>query len=143
MIVPFLRRLARELGCREDQAEDVLRSEASARATLSRRALLGAGAAAVGAVAGGNLLSRGGLSVARWPSLLSNFDDILKRSYPAPRTLYMDPATYAALRKVVLGDPALVTGPDPLETRAIVVDKYCPNGRIFDAPSLDAFRFKI
>jgi hypothetical protein len=55
VILATLRDLARALGCREDQAPDVVHSAASARATLSRRALLGASVAAAGAVATGSV----------------------------------------------------------------------------------------
>ncbi len=48
----ILRVLAETLRCREDQAEEVMRSEASARAALSRRGLF----VAAGAVAAGALL---------------------------------------------------------------------------------------
>ena len=48
-----LDKLAGVLACREDQAEDVLRSEASARASFSRRGLF----KAAGAVAAGMVLA--------------------------------------------------------------------------------------
>ena len=66
MILATLRHLARALGCRDDQAEDVLRSEASARATLSRRAALGLGAAAIGAAASGGSFSFGSVDHTAW-----------------------------------------------------------------------------
>lgn len=49
MLIATLRDLAKTLGCRPDQADDVVRSEPSARAALSRRGLF----KATGAVAAG------------------------------------------------------------------------------------------
>jgi len=55
MILGTLRDLARTLGCRPDQADDVVRSEPSARAALSRRGLFKAAGAVAAGVAFGDV----------------------------------------------------------------------------------------
>jgi hypothetical protein len=85
------------LGVREDQAEDVLKSEASARASLSRRGLF----QAAGAVAAGTLFfdvpALGPLGIeARLPDHppffgvnrvpLVSFNDMMKKLYPIKRS---------------------------------------------------------
>lgn len=63
MILATLRDLACTLHCRPDQAEDVLRSEPSARAALSRRGLF----KAAGAVAAGSAFGFAPVSFAHKP----------------------------------------------------------------------------
>ena len=86
MILATLRDLAKQLRCREDQAETVVSSEASARVALSRRALFQAS----GAVAAGSLFSFAspvehavlGLTGRRaGMSMLSTFDALMKQAY--------------------------------------------------------------
>jgi hypothetical protein len=91
MILASIRQLAKTLGVREDQAEDVLHSEKSARAAISRRGLF----KAAGAVAAGTLFSQyvnpldgyefrigayGNIACAS-PRALTTFDALLKEIY--------------------------------------------------------------
>lgn len=58
MILATLCDLARTIGCRPDQADDVVRSEPSARAALSRRGLFQAAGAVAAGVAFGDVPAR-------------------------------------------------------------------------------------
>jgi len=80
--------LAKMLGIRHDQAEDALKSERAAKATLDRRGFLRFGAVAGAALAAGSLFSFPGVEVAerivaapRSKLTLTTFDALLKELY--------------------------------------------------------------
>ena len=92
MVLAGIRELAKWLGCRDDQAQDVVKSEPSAKLAMSRRGLF----RAAGAVAAGSLFSFGSepadayevrlvsypVLVTRSPALVS-FSAMLKERYTA------------------------------------------------------------
>jgi hypothetical protein len=107
VILATFRELARALGCQEDQAPDVMRSAASARATLSRRALLGALATAAGAVETGASFSFAAPAPAgSYQTIEFYLNGIFKRSY----RVWMPHTTVWFARSVRFEEPAIGTG---------------------------------
>lgn len=84
MILATLRDLAKTLGCRPDQADDVVRSEPSARAALSRRGLF----KAAGAVAAGSAFGFGAPTLVAW-SPMERFM-VLEQLYSAGILTYQE-----------------------------------------------------
>lgn len=105
MIIATLRELAKTLGCAIHQAEDVVRSEESARVALSRRGLF----RAAGAVAAGSMFSftPEALPEVRAGDILL----LLKKIYPL-RLSISDPVTWVPNPVLVVNPhhPALASG---------------------------------